>query len=289
MKALKYFGRFLVGFVIVVVVLLVLAVVFCNQVIESAINVAGPKMLGVPVSVEKVNVNLAKGHIALSKFYVGNPDGYSTNKALFAVDSFDVRLDTMSVFSKVVRIDSILIQHPQIAFEVIDGQSNFDKLIANLSPAESKTNTTAKAGEKRDLSSVTNAAQLAQAATNGTPQVTSAKQKKEGKKVVIKSFELNSARVSCKTPVTLGTMITIPIPSFRLHDIGTAEGGISFTQAFVDIFNSLGRSIVGGIAGAGASIGGAVGSGAESAGKAIGNGASSAVKAIGNLFGGKSN
>lgn len=236
----------LVKFVVVllgVVILLVAGViVFINPIVKNAVNVGGPLMLGVPVKVESVSISPLRGVLDLKSFYVGNPENYSTNKALFAVDSIHVSLDMKSLFGEVISIHKIQIDKPEINYEVKDGKSNFDVLIANLGESEKKK----KDKKEKD---------------------------KAEKKVVIDEFQLNGASVSYAAPVTFGKTITLPIPSVTLRDIGKDKGGVSFAEATMLFLNELGNVIIN----AGKAIGKAVVDGVE----AIGDGAKEAAKAVG--------
>jgi len=249
------------GVVITCVVLLVVGVIiFINPIVKNAVNVGGPLMLGVPVKVEDVSISPLRGVIDLKSFAVGNPEGYSTNTALFAVDRIHVSLDTKSLFGDVIHIRKIQIDKPQISYEVKSGKSNFDVLMENLGESEKKT----KDKKKKD---------------------------KEDQKVIIDEFELNSASVSYAGPITLGKAIKIPVPSIKLRDIGKDKGGASQVEALKAILSELGNVIVNGAKAAGKAlldgaeaVGGAVkavGEGAKDAAKAVGEGAKDAAKAVG--------
>jgi len=261
-----------VGILAVLVVLLVVGVfVWINPIVKNAINMGGPMMLGVPVSVGDVSISPLSGVIDLKKIYVGNPDNYSTNRALFAVDRIHVSIDMKSLTKDVISIRKILIDSPQISYEVKKGKSNFDVLVENLGESEKKQK------DKKD------------------------KDKAE-KKVIIDEFQLNSAHVSYTGPYSLDKPVTIPFPSLELHDIGKAEGGVSAAQATLDILRSfisdfgrmlidlgkaLGDAAASGVQAIGdgaKAIGGAVGGAVGKGAKAVGDAAEKGVKAIKKLF-----
>ena len=241
--------KIVAGVLIVIILLVAGLVVFINPIVENAVNVGGPLMLGVPVKIEKAQISLLEGEIRLKQFSIGNPENYSTNRALFAVDSVHVGIDVKSLFSDTITISKIEIDHPQISYEVKSGKSNFDVLMANLDAANKKKK------DKKDKGD-------------------------SDKKVIIEEFDLEKARVSYTAPVTLGKTITLPIPSIKLRDIGKESGGASPAEVIMEILGSLGGMIANAgktiIDGAGA-IGDAVGKGAEAVGGAIGEGA----KAVG--------
>ena len=244
-KALSRLLKILSGLVVCVVLLVAGLVAFINPIVKNAVNVGGPMMLGVPVKVEDVSIRPVRGIIDLKKFYVGNPENYSTNKPLFAVDSVHVSLDMQSLFSDVIAIRKIQIDSPQINYEKKGGKSNFDVLMENIGESEKKQK------DKKEKS-------------------------KEDKKISIDEFELNGARVSYASPITLGKSIPLPIPSIKRRDIGKSKGGASGEQVARELVSELGNVIV--------NAGEVLGEGVKDAVKAVGEGAKDAAKAIKKLF-----
>ena len=249
-------------FVAVVIALVAVLVIFINPSVKKAVNSIGPMMLGVPVKVEGVSINLLSGTFDLKKFSIGNPENYSTNKHLFAVDNVYVSMDMKSLFSDTIAIRKVKIDSPQINYEVKGGKSNFDVLMENLGESEKKK-------DKKDKD-------------------------KADKKVTIDEFELTGAKVSYTSPLTLGATLPLPIPPLHLRDIGKSRGGASFAEATMEIFNGLCNVIVNAAkaigdgakeavkaVGEGAK---AIGEGAKDAAKAVEGGVKDAAKAIKKLF-----
>jgi len=251
-KLLKIFG----GVIAFVILLVVGVIVFINPIVKNAVNVGGPMMLGVPVKVETVSISPLRGELDLKKFTVGNPENFSTNKALFAVDRVYVSLDMKSLFGDVIHIRKIQIDEPKISYEVKGGKSNFDVLMENLGESEKK---------KKDKT----------------------KKDKEDKKVIIDEFDLNRARVSYTAPITLDKTITLPIPDITRRDIGKDKGGASWAEAVMTVLGEIGNVILNAGKAAGKALldgAEAVGGAAKDAVKAVGEGAKDATKAIKNLF-----
>ena len=247
-KLLKVLG----GVVACVVVLIVAVIIFINPIVKNAVNVGGPLMLGVPVKVEDVSISPLRGVVDLKKFSVGNPENFSTNKALFAVDRVYVSLDMKSLFGDVIAIRKIQIDQPQISYEVVGGKSNFDVLMENIGENEKK---------KKDKT----------------------KKDKEDPKVTIDEFDLNAARVSYTGPFTIGKTVTLPMPSVSLRDIGKDKGGASWAEATTTILKETGNVILNAVKSAGKALldgAEAVGDAAKDAAKAIGGAAKDAANAV---------
>lgn len=264
---MKKFGRFMIRFALGIVALVLIAGValfmFLDPIIKNSINVVAPKVLGVSVSVDQIQIRPLRGTVYLENFKIGNPQGYSTNAPLFAVQKVQVGLDVLSVASKAIRIHLISIKDPFIHYETQNGKSNVDALMANLQKGQTATNAPA---------------------TTAKAETTPKEGEKAQKKVIIEEFSLSGTKVSYQSPITLNKRVVIPIPSFELHDIGKAEGGISAVDATIQVLGSIISHLGDGIAELGKSTfkgaGDALNSAAEGGSKAI----NSAVKSIKKLF-----
>ena len=246
----------LAGLLLAIILLAAGLIIFINPIVENTVNVGGPMLLGVPVKIEKAQISLLNGEIRLKQLSIGNPENYSTDKALFSVDNVHLGIDTKSLFTDVITIRKIQIDHPQISYEVKNGKSNFDVLTENLGEANKKKK------DKKDKDA-------------------------PDKKIIIEELDLNTIRVSYTSPITLGKTIPIPIPSIKLRDIGKSSGGASPAEVIIEIISSLGGMIVNAgkaILDSAGAIGEAVGKGAEAVGGAIGEGAKAVGEGIKKLF-----
>ena len=75
-KIVRVLLKVVVAIIIVVMLLLVAVTLFLGPMIKTAAERAGPKMLGVPVTVERVSINAFAGKVSLKNLRVGNPAGY---------------------------------------------------------------------------------------------------------------------------------------------------------------------------------------------------------------------
>ena len=207
-KALKI----VVGIVVVLLILLLGAVlslpITIGPLVTKGVAAGAPKVLGVEASVGDVKLKPLAGRLILSDLRIGNPKGYS-DKAAFAVKTVDIDLKTLTILKgDVLHIEKILIDSPAISYEIKDGVSNFDTMIANAQTAE----------ETEDSK-----------ATKDAPD------KKPKKKIIIDEFVLNGSKVSYASKITFGKPVTIPLPSLTLHDIGKASGGASMIEALNEV------------------------------------------------------
>ena len=74
--------KLLLRLLVVIVVLVFAAGYFLGNIVKAAVEKAGPVALGVPVKLESAKFQLLRGHVSLKGFALGNPEGFSTEKAI---------------------------------------------------------------------------------------------------------------------------------------------------------------------------------------------------------------
>lgn len=243
------------GLILVLVILLIAAFLCINSIVKQSINTAAPKLLGVNTHVDMVNIKPFSGIIHFKNLTLANPEGYTQDKNLFAVNEFYVNINMASIFSDTIKIHKILINAPGCTYEVKNGTSNIDALIAKLNkgkPAQQEKKTETQAPQQ--------------------PQ-----EKKAGKKVIIDEISVNDTKLAYSSAVTAGQFLTIPIVSITLKDIGKKNGGETFGDALTQIMNALLKSVTSAISGLGDLVG-STAKGAADAAKASSDALNSGVK-----------
>lgn len=262
---MKRIGKVFFGLILVLLVLLVATFFFVSSIVKEGINIGAPRLLGVNTHVDDVSVRPLRGIIYLKNLTLANPEGYTTEKKLFEVNEFYVSVNMASLFSDTIRVRKILIKAPACTYEVKDGTSNIDALIAKLNkgkPADSGKKTEPAPTEK--------------------PQ-----EKGAGKKVIIDELSIHDTKLAYASTLTAGKFLTIPILSVTVKDIGKESGGTSFAAALTEIMNAMLKSITSAVAGLG-DLGGAAAKGAAEATKAsadaLNSGAKETTKAVGSAL-----
>ena len=243
------------GLILVLVILLIAAFFCINTIVKQSINTGAPKLLGVNTHVDMVNIKPLSGIIHLKNLTLANPEGYTKDKCLFAVNEFYVSINMASIFSDTIKIHKILINAPGCTYEIKNGTSNIDALIAKLNKGKS-----APQGKKTE------------------PQASQQPQeKKAGKKVIIDEVSINDTKLAYSSTVTAGQFLTIPIVSITLKDIGKKNGGETLGDALTQIMNALLNSINSAISGLGDLVG-STAKGATDAAKASSDALNAGVK-----------
>jgi uncharacterized protein involved in outer membrane biogenesis len=245
---MKRVMKVVVGVVVVVIVLLVVLTLAAGRIATGTINTAGPKILGVPVSVQSVQVGLLRGHFGLNGLVIGNPEGFKTPEAV-RLGKVDVRVKMASLFSDVLIIDRVHVVGPEITYEVgLKG--------TNIGAIQDKV-ASPKMGKEEPKAA-----------------------EKPAKKVQIGDFLIEGGKIHLSTVGMAGHEVTVPLPTIHLTDIGKDSGGASPKEVIAKIVGAVGSTVGGAATGIGKGVE-AIGKGAVDAGKAVGEGAKDAGKAVG--------
>ena len=84
--------------------------------IKEGIEIGGPEVLEVPVTVDEVKVSFLDGTGSIHGFWIDNPNGFDEPHAL-VVEELSIELDNSSLGSDVIHIRDILLDGPPIVFE----------------------------------------------------------------------------------------------------------------------------------------------------------------------------
>jgi len=255
-KALKWIG---IGICVLVVLLLASVTIFGGAMLKGAVNKFGPKMLGVPITLEGASFRPLAGKLKLTKLHVGNPKEFNT-AALFDVDEVDVELKPLSLLTQTIKIRKITVAAPHITYETSLRGSNIGALTKQL-----------EGGTK-------------------TPEekTAGAKEQKGGKKVIIEKLIVTDAQVDVSVTAANGHSIPVKIGKIELDDIGKERGGVTLSDAVLIIAGTVIGNIEnaslggGGLIESGAQM---IGTGAKAVGGTVVDGASSVVKGLGELLG----
>lgn len=270
-KILKTIAGIILGIVALAVLLVLTLPLWLGPVVKPIANAAVPGMTKTTFNLGHLSLNPYTGRFELGDLTLGNPEGYSEPQAL-AVSNivFDVAMTTVcdryvhveevtidGVFVSIVKggpnnVDNML----QIQYNVAGGKEQYEANQAKAK-AEREAREAEKPEEEEDSES--------------------------GKKVVIDRLTLKDISVKYG-------LITIPIPSIVLTDLGKESDGMSLEELGTAIWEAIlnavmavgdGAKALGGLLMSGA---GAVGEGAGKAVDAVGEGAGKAVDAVKGLF-----
>ena len=221
---MKVVVRLLVLIGVVGIVAVVLVGLSLNALVKGGIETMAPQVLGVPVTLEDVDIALLSGknmRAGLTQLVINNPEGYETASAVSLPD-IRVHVDRNSLLTDTVIVEEMLIVAPAITFEWSLRGSNLGTIQENV-----KRNTRSGPGG------------------NGREKGEKHEEKEEFdktihiKKVVVKDAIINVSFIGGQSEVT-----QLPLPDLELRDIGNPSGGTTFSQASAVIFDEIYGAII---------------------------------------------
>jgi hypothetical protein len=221
--------------------------VFVGSIVKAGVDRFAPSITQTPVRLDGASLSPLSGSGTLSGLFIGNPKGWSGDKALF-FKKIHIKVVPKSLFSDCIVLSDVSVDGPDFVYETRFVASNIGELLKNIQGSSGGS-----APADRPVS-------------------------KQGKplRFIVQHFSLTHGKVT----VGIGpTAITLPMPPLTLNDVGTREGGISPAELSL----ALMRSVTGGIVTATTSAAEKIGS---TMGAAAGNSAKSAGEALKGLFGG---
>lgn len=205
--------KILIGIAAVIVVLVV-AVVFLlgnvDKIVKGALEGIGSELLGVPVTVAAVKIDLKSGSGQITGMTIANPSGYTAQNA-FQMDMIRLGINLGSLGKQPLVIDELNIKSPVVELEAKkDGSSNLQTLLDNIDKNSAKADN--KAAEEQPDTDATPEGEPMRIAfgklaiTGVTVNVIAPEQKPE--KVVIPDVvEENVGETIGLTPSEIGSLI----------------------------------------------------------------------------------
>lgn len=222
---MKFFLRFLFLVSLLAFIGLVVLSMSINALVKTGVETMGPKVLGVPVTLEDVDISLLSGGTdmgaSLDQLVIKNPEGYETAYA-FSLPNIRVRVDRNSVLTDTVVIEEVLIDGPAITFEGSLTGSNLGDIQDNV-----KRSTGADSDDKVE--------EKAEKHEDG---------EEPEKKVHIKLVTMKNAKINLSLFGGQTETIELALPDFEIRDIGKEAGGTSLQAASAKIFDAIYGAII---------------------------------------------
>ena len=174
---------------------------FLGPIVTKAVNTIGPKVTGTKVELDGAKISPLTGGGTLVGLFVGNPEGWSSDKAIY-VGTARASIQPLSLLGDHIVVNEVFVDGPEFVFEKkLLGGSNIDALLKQI---EENTG------------------------GGGTPPpAVEGEKPAKPLKFAIKSFRVQNAKMSL---VVGGKTISVPLPPLTITDLGVAEGGITPDQ-----------------------------------------------------------
>ncbi len=172
-----------------------------NSIVKTAIEEGGSRVTGVQVRLDKSNIDLTNKRGALMGLSVKNPGEFKTPYA-FNFAAIGLELGQGSTSSMLV-IDKIIIDKPEITYEIGKTGSNVDAIQKNVDKFVSITSGPSGKSSAEKKSSPSNG----------------------GIKMIINDLYIRGGKINVSASLMQGKTITTKLPEIHLKDIGKKSGG----------------------------------------------------------------
>lgn len=201
-------------------VLLFAAIYFCmpsmESIVKKVVHKYGSEITGTNVSLGGISISPTKGVASVKRVKIGNPKGYKS-KNMFYLKELDAKLNISSLTGDTIIIDSIVIDNPEITYEMKTlTKSNITEILDNV-----KSNTAKSSSESKPADS--------------------AKQNKgEGKKVIIKSLTVSNGQINAVLGAgTMKAPVKVALPTIQMKNIGQQKKGASVAETISTVLTKI--------------------------------------------------
>ena len=187
-----------------------------ETIVKNVVHKYGSQIVGTDVSLQGLDIALLDGEASVKEIVVANPKGYKTPHFI-SLGGISVKVDTNSILSDTIVIDSIVVEKPSLSYEIVSlTQNNVKEIQNNITKNTAATEKTEKQEVKEE------------------PETT--KKESASKKVVIKHLQIKSGEIIAAMP---GGNVTVPLPDVDMRNIGAAKEGESIAKVISTIMNRI--------------------------------------------------
>ncbi|MFW6353012.1 MAG: hypothetical protein ACOC3I_01345 [Verrucomicrobiota bacterium] len=179
-----------------------------NKGVHRVVEELGPRLTGTTVTLEEVDISLSDGQGALRGLLVGNPEGYSTEKAM-SLGEIELRLVPSSLTGDHIVIERITITAPSIVLEQKGRTSNLQQIQQNIAEFTAREEPDVPTEEPSTV------------------------------RLEIKEFIITDAAVEIQA---LGSNRQVSLPTIRLSNLGTEEGGVPPGEIAGEVLDAIIRA-----------------------------------------------
>ena len=188
----KFFRAAFMAALVLAVIGVGAASMMLGSIVKTAVEAAGPRVLGASVTLGGVVLSPFSGRGTLRGLVIGNPEGFKGPHAV-SVGSIEVAVKLSSLMTGTVVVESVAVREPEIDWELgPGGESNLTRLQKNAMAA---------------------AAKLGGGASDN-PSSSPAR----GKSLMIRRLEITGGKVGLSASA-LGAL-NAPLPDVHLRDLG---------------------------------------------------------------------
>jgi hypothetical protein len=230
-----------------------------DSLVVAGVEKFGSEITQTRVRLKEAKITLTSGQGTLRGLSVGNPEGFKTDTSI-QLGEISVEIDTGTITQNPVVIKKIVIDSPEITYEMGEKGSNIDAIQRNVDTYMAKWGITpGKLGK----------------------QTPAKGDEGEARKLIIQNLYVRNGKVNISASFLGGKKLGAPLPDIHLKDIGKAKGGASPGEIAGEIISSIRQSTAKGIAPLGLDkLAGAVTEGLKGSAELLEKGAKGSVEIL---------
>ena len=292
---MKKFLKFIVFVVLAIVALIALLVLtlplWLGPVVKPAANIAVSQMTQTEFNLGHLYLNPYTGRFEIGKMVLGNPEGYDEPVAV-ALSNLVVDVAMSTLHNQYIHIEEVTVdglfasyvkggEHgvdnfTQIQYNVAGGRESYELKQAEAKAKQAQDKTAAEAAEQVEAEAEKAKLEKMSAEEREAYELkkeeAAAAEEAAARKLVIDKLVINNIRVKYG-------LVTIPVPSITLTDIGKESEGTSLGDIVDQVWQAILKSAL--AVGDGAkALASATADGAKAAASAVSDGASAAASAV---------
>lgn len=179
---------------------------------KSAIEKYGSAIVGTKLTVAKVEISTASGEGIVDGLAISNPTGFELGHA-FIMPTTQITVDRHSFTTDIVTVDEVVMDGPEIIYEVNNHGNNYAVLRKNI-------NDYMATGESRVTEGVI-----------------------ASKEIIIKDFYLRNGKVKVIAPMLQNKSFEVSIPTIHLSNVGKGQGKGNLPQVMNQIMTVVTNTI----------------------------------------------
>lgn len=213
MKNRSWFKGFLILGLILVALLVgatLLITTRLGPIVKRVVETAAPRQLGVPVTVQRVDVRPWRGRVEVQGLVVANPEGFQSPSA-FDLGELVMSIDLKSLFSDVIRVHEIRVRDPKLTYEMMGRRNNFGVIMERLrdrpEPAQPEAPDAPAPEEARP-----------------SPPAPRERAKPPAKRLIVDHFVFEGAQLSFSAGLRGVAPAAVTLPAIEMHGLGQPDG-----------------------------------------------------------------
>lgn len=288
---MKKFLKFVLYVVLIAVALVVLLVatlpLWLGPVVKPAANIAVPQITQTKFNLGHLYLNPYTGRFEVGEMVLGNPEGYDEPVAV-SLSNLVVDVAMNTVHAKYIHVEEVTVDgffasyvkggengvdnFKQIQYNVAGGKEAYELKQAEAEAKKAQDKAAEKAEAEAEKAKLEKMTAEERKEYERLKEAEEAAAEAAARKLVIDKLVINNIRLKYG-------LVTIPVLSITLTDIGKESDGASLSEIVDQVWQSILKSALA-IGDGAKALAGAVGDGAAAAASAVSDGASAAVDAV---------